>query len=745
MDTVPQLANRIISIFVKVMCSPSIEPIFKVFAKRIHHWLNGYFHRRKIALDPNLPTGNALPDEDQNVKLQADKKIIASRFHRFWGGFTLTNDEDIPHEQILIPRSFGFTNNEHNEALREYESRLYALNNLEKVITVLSNVEPENFESSSRVIVYGVLLDYSMVVSKFTATVKARQAKSSAKLNELKEYGGYLPNAVVPVLEPAVIENKSTRCIFTRIKVKNCPAHLKFVHVPKEYQAQPPLRSSVSAPSTALAAANISNPPQAEGGGQVHDYLKSATDMDEKDGDGEAEGSAPRPVVALEKALLRLISVREMARMDQQKYESKLPELLQVLQEKRSLPAVADYEAEKPLSFRSMPLGYDRHGNSYWLLGAQEAMTIFPLLQLDNSPTKPIEPCLLIREASGWWGYHNGHDLKSLVSILSIDIPSEKVLRECLLERLVFTKRVLFHGTLKFKLVQQEFLERRARAERWLTTAVLGNNLSDVKKATLIETVWARCAEVRMLMHYSLIFKYEEDFMPDRLVNNRVDREAVTKRLKVLRDSLLYDSFDHHPAKGWLRLDSLTRIRELSTTTTACRILADSSIFPPLQNSLSKSPFLKRLSPPSSTFNEVEEALEAKEEELELELEALASNATCSSQPSSVNSKGIPAPEQLLEKLYSKHSHTKCIEQLHPVTGEVLRVYPSGKDAAQFMNVTQSGISLCTSGLRPDCYGFRWRIYEGPPIDCNLIHFYLFIFMNHFPSLFFLESRGNQG
>ena len=83
------------------------------------------------------------------------------------------------------------------------------------------------------------------------------------------------------------------------------------------------------------------------------------------------------------------------------------------------------------------------------------------------------------------------------------------------------------------------------------------------------------------------------------------------------------------------------------------------------------------------------------------------------------SSDSIPQAEQLLEKLYSKHSHTKCIEQLHLVTGELLRVYPSGKDAAQFMNVTQSGISLCTSGLRPDCYGFRWRIYEGPPIDCK--------------------------
>ena len=31
----------------------------------------------------------------------------------------------------------------------------------------------------------------------------------------------------------------------------------------------------------------------------------------------------------------------------------------------------------------------------------------------------------------------------------------------------------------------------------------------------------------------------------------------------------------------------------------------------------------------------------------------------------------------------------------------------------------QSGISLCCSGTKPDAYGFRWRFYEGPPIDCE--------------------------
>ena len=392
--------------------------------------------------------------------------------------------------------------------------------------------------------------------------------------------------------------------------------------------------------------------------------------------------------------------------------------MLQVLSDKRPLPAVVDYEAEKPLSLRSMPLGYDRLGNSYWLLGAQELMTIFPVLTMDSSVahTKPIEPCLLIREATGWWGYHNGHDLRSLVSILSVDIPCEKFLRECLLERLVFTKRVLLHGTLKLKLVQQEYLDRRARSEKGLSAVAIQSNISELKKAALVETVWARCVEIRMLVYYSLIFKMEDDLLQDRMAAVRGDKDIITRKLDALRDKFQGDSFDHHPTKGWLRFDKLTRIRELATTTTATKIFADSSVFPLLQYVLSKSRYLKRVVPSSAQPMELEGSSENMEDYGDGKF---AADEDVVEDTKLNSSDSIPQAEQLLEKLYSKHSHTKCIEQLHLVTGELLRVYPSGKDAAQFMNVTQSGISLCTSGLRPDCYGFRWRIYEGPPIDCK--------------------------
>ena len=55
----------------------------------------------------------------------------------------------------------------------------------------------------------------------------------------------------------------------------------------------------------------------------------------------------------------------------------------------------------------------------------------------------------------------------------------------------------------------------------------------------------------------------------------------------------------------------------------------------------------------------------------------------------------------------------KPVEQLHLITGEVLRRYSSGRDAATLMEVSQSGISLCCKGVKPDAFGFKWRFYEG--------------------------------
>ena len=64
----------------------------------------------------------------------------------------------------------------------------------------------------------------------------------------------------------------------------------------------------------------------------------------------------------------------------------------------------------------------------------------------------------------------------------------------------------------------------------------------------------------------------------------------------------------------------------------------------------------------------------------------------------------------------------KAVEQLHLTTGEVLRTYPGGSDAALFMGISHGGISLACHGKQTDASGFKWRFYEGSlPIDWDAI------------------------
>lgn len=64
-------------------------------------------------------------------------------------------------------------------------------------------------------------------------------------------------------------------------------------------------------------------------------------------------------------------------------------------------------------------------------------------------------------------------------------------------------------------------------------------------------------------------------------------------------------------------------------------------------------------------------------------------------------------------------SHIKPVEQLDLLTGKVLRRYLSGASAAKCMEGAQAAISLCCrSKEHKSCaYNFRWRFYQGPPID----------------------------
>ena len=67
-------------------------------------------------------------------------------------------------------------------------------------------------------------------------------------------------------------------------------------------------------------------------------------------------------------------------------------------------------------------------------------------------------------------------------------------------------------------------------------------------------------------------------------------------------------------------------------------------------------------------------------------------------------------------------STAKCVEQIHLVTDQVLRVYPSITTAANFMGMNTSDyISACCKGKVKTCAGFKWRFYDGPLLDCKCI------------------------
>jgi hypothetical protein len=64
------------------------------------------------------------------------------------------------------------------------------------------------------------------------------------------------------------------------------------------------------------------------------------------------------------------------------------------------------------------------------------------------------------------------------------------------------------------------------------------------------------------------------------------------------------------------------------------------------------------------------------------------------------------------------------VEQLDITTKEVLRRYPSQGAAMDAMHGTQALLSACVRGLKAAAYGFAWRTYSGPPIDCKLFRHY---------------------
>lgn len=259
---------------------------------------------------------------------------------------------------------------------------------------------------------------------------------------------------------------------------------------------------------------------------------------------------------------------------------------------------------------RSQPLGFDRYGSSYWLLHAQENMTVYPLgnynltqvssdafissittaatpgSTIANASKPAIDPLILVRHSSGWWGSHAGHQLSVLIDSFSPQYECEKILYENLIRRYVYTRGKLYSSTLRSKSQQFDWLFRRYRLETALkelkcipipktvsstilvATSSTGSLDSNVNKSQALrvqpvasvspslnpteicrqlELVWMRSVEIRQFVHYSMLLKNDYD---SEKSSTRVEKENILKRQQRIKDTNSEDTLDLHPSKG---------------------------------------------------------------------------------------------------------------------------------------------------------------------------------------------------
>ena len=278
-------------------------------------------------------------------------------------------------------------------------------------------------------------------------------------------------------------------------------------------------------------------------------------------------------------------------------------------------------DSPRSLSYPSQPLGYDRYGNAYWMLTVQEANTLFPvqpngscIFLGPNNPSGasassgasgaaggvtsgkvPLEPCVLMRATDGWWGFHGMGELPSLLASFATDVACERILLLKLIEKAAYTRCMLYNNALYVKVLQREWVVKRVRSEHAIHNVRMPNDLSPIMLTRLLETVWGRCAEVRQMVHYASVYRIEED--PTSVNTTRAEKEAIMRKQKKVRDMTTDDTFENHQYNGWERIDSFARIRQISCTTSATRIVADPGNYAVMHLNLKRSPFLNRNDP----------------------------------------------------------------------------------------------------------------------------------------------------
>lgn len=382
-----------------------------------------------------------------------------------------------------------------------------------------------------------------------------------------------------------------------------------------------------------------------------------------------------------------------------------------------SIKSILDRIGRIEILHRALPLGYDRMGREYWMLDSQ-AFNVIGSTNPSQGGEVLDEPALLVRNVTlGMsWSYISRSNVPRFIALLSPSHLCEDFLKQRLqkqLSKIIDNSKL---GFLKIRDVAWSWLNGFKNVDDWvidIAKSVASPEMqNDPRCIALLELAYARCTEARLSVHYATIARHIGHSSDHRPVNfeellvkmttaidDDVNREMeVIYRRKMHRTKIVDLIFDVHGSNGWHRSDSFGRIRFLSACTTATDLLADPLLRETLKSILHRSAFRK-----PNPFQYIPQ--------VRVRDMPPASTAPTSTRPVRSTRSSIPFDHSTA--LLPGNASGKAIDQLDINTGEVLRTWNSGSEAAFALNISHTGISQCCNGNKADANGFKWRFSRG--------------------------------
>jgi hypothetical protein len=345
-----------------------------------------------------------------------------------------------------------------------------------------------------------------------------------------------------------------------------------------------------------------------------------------------------------------------------------------------------------------------------------------------------MEPVILVksRHLTLPWAYISFQSIDKLLTYFSNELFCELSLKSHIVKSIYAIRKSFIANFSPLFNEQNKWFISYESTQKWLSTLSVygvsdlnywqmqnpGSNMADAIRQ--IELAMVRCQECRLSINYALINHLSNSVVAiakdstSSLARTDTNKDASSKKLS--KSKIIEDVMDLNPIKGWLRNDIFSRIREISANTLATKLLADSSLLESLISLMNKSLFRPRVSNIATS-----------------------SSSSFSAPVIHYDVEGNASLRDLGNGMEEYINLTmKPVEQLHIETGEVLRRYSSGREAARAMHVSQSGICLCCNGKKNDAHGFRWRFVLGKytliltifirELSHSFVHVCMFIF-----------------